>query len=396
MYLAIHFYSSQLPLFMLLTRAISLLSAISVVAFAELVPVSPYIGKHKANCSPHREITGALVSGKIYTFGGCYAIPYTVDPDDEIENPLDDQQDHYNVTDSSNVYDIATDTWSFETNTPLPLRGSSTLVVNKDIYFYNINAEPRTSQLNMWKYNTDAKAWTELEELRFIKRGDLQTCHSNGKMYFMGSWDGSLRNIIHVHNLATNRWEDDIYLDKRITAREILCHNTHISVIGDQVQNKASMYGFEGELAFKQKLINVYYNGSVQIVDNFNVTLGYNRKGIRAQVVAVNEWFYTFALNEAKNATEMAKINTLTLETVKLDAPPYALTDVLMLPTENDEVYLFGGGKEKIFGKVTSKEPNDKSLPKIKAYNHKLVAAPATATEADEKDHHFKLQVPGN
>ncbi|GAN02757.1 hypothetical protein MAM1_0027d02204 [Mucor ambiguus] len=388
---------------MLMIRAVSLLTTvISAVVCAELISVSPYIGKHKASCDSHRKITGALVTGKIYTFGGCYAIPYTVDPDDETEKPSRNEDGHYNVTESSHVYDIASDIWSFEANTPLPLRGSSTLVVNKDIYFYNINAEPRISQLNLWKYSTDTKTWTELAELPFIKRGVLLTCHSNGKMYFMGSNDGYLRNIIHVHNLATNRWEDAIYLDKRITAREILCHDTHLSMIGDEENDKVDMYGFEGEKAFKQKLINVYHNGSVQVVEGFNVTLGYNIGGVRAQVIPANEWFYIFALSEAKNATEIVKINTLTLETIQLDAPPYALTDVLMLPTENSEVYLFGGGKEKIFGKVTSKEPNDQSLPKIKTYNHKITMRTLPTivveekAEADEEEHRFKLQVPTN
>ncbi|KAL9556620.1 hypothetical protein MBANPS3_001774 [Mucor bainieri] len=377
---------------MLLTRAISLLSVISAVACAKLTPVSPYVGKHNANCYPHPKVTGALVAGKIYTFGGCYAVPYMVYPDDDEFDVPGFKEDRYNVTKESNVYDIASDTWSFETNTPLPLRGSSTLVVNKDIYFYNIDAEPKTSPLNMWKYSTDTKAWTELAEL------------PNNKMYFMGDYDGSLRNIIHVHNLLTNRWEDAIYLNKRLTAKEILCHNTHLSLIGDEVQNKVDMYGFGGEVAFKQKLINVYHDGSVQVVESFDVTLGYNRKGARAQAIPLDEWFYTFALSEAKNATEMVKINTLTLETVQLDAPPYALANVLMLPTENDEIYLFGGGKERLFGEITSKEPNDESLPKIKTYNHKITAyaLPTHAMEEggikadEEEEHHLKLQVPDN
>ncbi|KAL7326252.1 hypothetical protein PS15p_208616 [Mucor circinelloides] len=386
---------------MLLTHAISILSVISTVAFAELVPVSPYIGQHKANCNSHSALTGALVGAKIYTFGGCYAIPYVVDPDDETEEPLKKNNDYENVTDSSHVYDTASDTWSFETNTPRPLRGSSTLVVNKDIYFYNINAEPRTNQLDLWKYNTDTKTWSELAQLPFIKLGDLLTCHSNDKMYFMGSNDGYQQSIIRVYNLATNYWEDSIYLDKRITAKQILCHDTHISMIGEEVKDESTLRGYGVEKAFNQNLINAYYNGSVEVVENFNVTLGYNRKGARAQVFPLKEWFYTFALNESKNAAEIIKLNTLTLETVTLDAPPYILTDVLMLPTEDDEIYLFGGRKERLFGKLTSKEQENELVPKIKTYNHKIImqSSPAAVAaeervETSEKDHHFKVQTP--
>ncbi|KAG1078334.1 hypothetical protein G6F42_024316 [Rhizopus arrhizus] len=169
---------------MLLTRAISLLAVFTAVAFADLIPVSPYIGKHKANCNSHSKITGALVDGKIYTFGGCYAIPYIVDPDDETEVPFRRYNDHRNVTESSNVYDIASDTWSFETNTPRPLYGSSTIAVNKDIYFYNINSKPKTSQLDLWKYSTDTKTWSELPQLPFLNHGGILNCHNNNRIIY--------------------------------------------------------------------------------------------------------------------------------------------------------------------------------------------------------------------
>lgn len=387
---------------MLLTRAISLLSVFTAVALAELIPVSPYTGKHKANCQ-HSKITGALVDGKIYTFGGCYSIPYIVDPDEESEETFRSYEDHQNVTESSNVYDIASDTWSFETNTPRPLRGSSTVVVNNDIYFYNIDAKPRTTQLNMWKYSTDTKTWSELAQLPFLIHGSLLTCHSNNKMYLMGSQDGFQRNIVRVHNLQSNQWEDPIYLDTRIYAKRLLCHDEHISVIGeraDKDEDKRAIFDFQQERVYNQNLINIYHNGSVQVVDNFNVTLGHNRNGGRlAQVSPMKEWFYVYGQNESGD-TEITKINTLTLEIIKLDTLPYSLTNILMVPTENDEIYLFGGGKEKQFGRVVpNKKEQDSSVPKIKTFNHKLIVPPPAVVEesteeADAQDGHFKLQVP--
>ncbi|KAL7311816.1 hypothetical protein PS15m_009532 [Mucor circinelloides] len=390
---------------MLLTRAISLLAVFTAVAFADLIPVSPYIGKHKANCNSHSKITGALVDGKIYTFGGCYAIPYIVDPDDETEELFRRYNDHRNVTESSNVYDIALDTWSFETNTPRPLYGSSTIAVNKDIYFYNINSKPKTSQLDLWKYSTDTKTWSELPQLPFLSYGSILTCHNNNRMYFMGSQDGFQRNIIHVQNLLDNRWEDPIYLDKRLVARRVLCHDTHISLIGEvlgkEESEKTNIFGLQGESVYNQSLINVYYNGSVKEVENFNVTLGYRENFGTSQVFPVNEWFYTFTLNGPNNGTDITKINTLTLEAVKLDTLPYSLVNVLMVPTENDEIYLFGGNKKKAFGRTASKGEQDESAPKVKTYNHKLIVPLPTAVEdsveeASERDGRLKLQVPDN
>ncbi|KAL9556673.1 hypothetical protein MBANPS3_001759 [Mucor bainieri] len=379
---------------MLLTRAVSLLSLFVAVTSAELISVSPYIGKHKANCPSGSKLTGALVDGKIYTFGGCYALPYIVNPDDdESDEPFKRYKEHQNVTESSNVYDIASDTWSFETNTPRPLLGSSTIVVNKDIYFYNIGARPRTTDLNLWKYSTDTKTWSEPAQL------------PNDKMYFMGSQDGYRRNIVRVQNLQSDQWENPIYLDKRIHARKLLCHDTHLSVIGenaDKEEDTTEIFHFDRDSVYIQNLINVYHNGSVQVVENFNVTLGQNRYGRRAQVFPVKEWFYIFSLNRSNNATEISKINTVTLETVKLDTLPYALSNVLMVPTENDEIYLFGGKKDNMLGMGAPKGEQDLSVPKIKTYNHKLIITPAVVEEegveqADkQQDGHFKLQIPDN
>ncbi|GAN04159.1 hypothetical protein MAM1_0056d03619 [Mucor ambiguus] len=386
---------------MLLTHAVSLFSVFTAVAFAELIPVSPYIGKHKANCQSQSKITGALVGGKIYTFGGCYALPYIVDPDDESEGLLRRYDEHQNVTESSNVYDIASDTWSFETNTPRPLLGSSTTVINKDIYFYNIDAKPRTTDLNLWKYSTVTKTWSEPAQLPFLYHGNLLTCHSNDKMYFMGSQDGYQRNIVRVQNLLSNQWEDPIYLDKRIYAKNLLCHETHLSVIGEKADKEdvIGIFDFQRNNVYNQNLINVYHNGSVQMVENFNVTLGYNRHDGEAQIFPVKEWFYIFGSNESKNATEISKINTLTLDIVKLDTLPYKLTNVLMVPAENDEIYLFGGRKNNMFGSAAPKVEQDTSVPKIKTYNHKLIIPPPVVAEenveqVDEQGGHFKLQVP--
>lgn len=391
---------------MLLTRAIAILSVLTAVATADLVPVSPYIGKHKASCDYVRKLTGALVGSKIYTFGGCYAIPYIVNPDDDDEI-FRNFDDHQNVTESSHVYDITTDQWSFETNTPRPLRGSSVSVVGQDIYFYNIQSKPRSSQLDLWKYSTDTKEWAQLPLLPFLKHGNLLACHNNNRMYFMGSDDGYQRNIIHVHNLATNSWEDSIYLDKRINAKRIICHDTHISMIGEQVQDdNERIFGYQREKIYTQNLIDAYYNGTVHVAENFNVTLGTTRYGRNAQITQFNEWFYTFVIgNASKNETIITKINSLTLETVELNTLPYTLSDVLIVPTENNEIYLWGGAKINRGHRSQKQEENNDSMPIIKTYNHKLtinvkdfeeIVEANEEAEVEKEEHRFNLQVPDN
>lgn len=393
---------------MLLKRAIALLSVLTAVATADLVPVSPYIGKHKASCNSIKKLTGALVGSKIYTFGGCYAIPYIVYPDDDDNDEIfRNFDDHQNVTESSHVYDIATDQWSFETNTPRPLQGSSVSVVGQDIYFYNIHSKPSSSQLDIWKYSTDTKEWAQLPLLPFLKHGDLLTCHNNNRMYFMGSRDGYQRNIIHVHNLTTNSWENSIYLDKRVNAKRIICHNTHISMIGEPVRDDSdTFFGYQADKTYTQNLIDAYYNGTVHVAKNFNVTLGTTRYGKNAQITLLNEWFYIFGIGgSSRNETIITKVNTLTLETVELDTLPYILRDVLILPTENNEIYLWGGAKESRGSKSQKQEKNSNSVPFIKTYNHKLTihvndseefVEASEAAKIEKEKHSFNLQVPDN
>ena len=134
------------------------LFALVVPVFGQLVPISEYIGKHSSKCMYANGITGNIVGTKIYTFGGCYPIPYIVDPNTDEDDIFFRRQNHYNTSDLSYTYDIVNDKWEFETKAPYPIRSASTEVVNDAIYFYQMSLEPETPKhMEMWKYDTKTK-----------------------------------------------------------------------------------------------------------------------------------------------------------------------------------------------------------------------------------------------
>lgn len=77
------------------------------LCLGKLVPVSNYIGQHRYKCDRLSTITGELVQDKIYTFGGCYPIPYVVDP--SVENINFTNINRNNASETIQIYDIKKD-----------------------------------------------------------------------------------------------------------------------------------------------------------------------------------------------------------------------------------------------------------------------------------------------
>ena len=126
----------------IITLIISFIYIKNVISDSEnFIELEKYPGKHDNNCIHNTPITGTIVKDKIYTFGGCYPIPYTI----EINNDYDDifstrlkKQNSINITDEIYVYDIEQDKWNLEGYTPKPFIKAYTQVVNEKIYFFNI------------------------------------------------------------------------------------------------------------------------------------------------------------------------------------------------------------------------------------------------------------------
>lgn len=336
---------------------IILILTIPILCFCELIPISKYIGKHNSKCIYSKGLTGNIVGNKIYTFGGCYPIPYVVDPNDDIFISRYDEK-LYNITDLSYSYDITNDKWNLETQTPYPMSRANTEVVKNSIYFFEIKTHyEEFANMEMWKYDTQTKIWTHINTIPFLWHGTLASCHNSDKIYFGGTYDGNQINIIHVYNTITNNWESPIYLDKRVIIRQMLCNEKYIKIIGKEIKKEKEEKNIIKNEDFKKiyDLISIYYNGSVKL-DNINVTGNFDR------VSKYQDCFYF--LDISKSESIISKLNINTYENKRLTIIPFSIYKPLFIPY-NNEIYLIGGGNR--FRKQNYDDD------KIKTFNHKLI-----------------------
>jgi hypothetical protein len=329
--------------------------ALIVPVFGQLVPISEYIGKHSSKCMYGLGITGNIVGEKIYTFGGCYPIPYVVDPN--IDNDIFfSMNDHHNTTDLSYAYNIINDKWEFETKTPYPMKQANTEVVGSAIYFYQMRLDTKLNNMEMWKYETQTKAWSHVNNITFTWHGTLASCHHADKIYMTGTDDGHQINIIHVYNTISNTWESPIYIDKQISIRQMLCDDQSIKIIGNKMalDNKIIFRSLNDYYEQTYDLISVDYSGTTTFA-NLNITGNFDR------VAKNKDWFYF--LNISKNGSIIFKLNSDTHENKTLANIPSKVSKPLLVPF-NDDVYLIGGG--------LSKFKHDTDNGEFKTLNHKI------------------------
>lgn len=334
------------------------LLALVVPVFGQFVPISEYIGKHSSKCMYANGITGNIVGTKIYTFGGCYPIPYIVDPNED--DVFFRRNDHFNTTDLSYVYDIINDKWEFETKTPYPMRWASTEVVNDVIYFYQISLEPEMQKhMEMWKYDTQTKNWSHVNNIVFTWHGTLASCHHADKIYMTGTDDGRQINIVHVYNTISNKWEAPIYINEHISIRQMLCNDQSIKIIGNKIDYKPDKIIFGTDYPkHSYDLISVHYNGTMTY-SGLNITGNFDR------VAKNQDWFYF--LDISKDGSVVSKLNTNTHENQTLASIPSKVSKPLLIPFNND-IYLIGGGVAR-FGMGMR---HDVDHGEFKTLNHKI------------------------
>lgn len=362
-----------------------IVSMIAAVCSAELVPVSSYVGKHKYKCEHGSAITGARIDDKLYTFGGCYPIPYIVDPnDDDFGMRYHNIQDHMNTSSSIEVYDIPTNQWTIETDvqTPYPWKKASLQTYKHNIFFHNIRTKRHERYgRTMWKYDTMEKKWTRLADLPFVWIGTLGSCQANGKIYFSGTDDGQIRTIIQVYNVETDNWETPIFPDKTVMRmRQMLCGKDQIYFLGvekneqEEDENSSAIFytGMHGN-GFHESfdLISIDYNTGHTLSHGVNITANFDKVSVK------DDSFYILGV-DPKNST-IYKVDTITQKQTTLGTFPHTLQNPLLIPYENDEIFLFGGGDERRGMGCNSGSGFDYEFENsyhcntLKTYNHKLV-----------------------
>jgi hypothetical protein len=341
---------------------------LTAICAAELVSIANYTGKHDPTAFESKPVSGALVNDKLYTFGGWFRVSYVVDPDSFKDNFIFNQENHKNTTDSSQVYDISKDEWSFETKTPKPLRHATTQVVDKLIYFFEIGLEKRSSSMNMWKYDTESKAWSTLPDIPFLWNGNLNSCFDGqSKIYFTGS-DGSDRNIIHVYDTTSDQWiKNPIFMDKRLGIKQMICKEDYIKFIAKDLKgldDEPTSFSWsidDGPFINDEtfELFSTSYLDGSTVSDNYSLTGNYD-SGSNAQY---GDWVYL--TNVRRTETIVYKLNIITHENITMATLPYDLSVPLVAPVNENELLLLGGAEPFQYGRT---HRND-----IKKYNHKLI-----------------------
>ncbi|GAA5807273.1 hypothetical protein MFLAVUS_000630 [Mucor flavus] len=339
------------------------LSFFASLCLGELIPVSNYIGQHKQKCEPRLAITGELVQDKIYTFGGCYPIPYIVDP--SVENMYFMNAKHNNVSETIQIYDIKKDEWTHETEVklPFPWRSASTQVYQQDIYFYSVrSAERYQDSGKMWKYDTVLKEFSALEDLPFNWHGNLKTCANNGRMYFVGDSDGMQRNAIQVYNIENGVWEKPLFPNLRFTIKQMLCGKDAIQFLGNVLTDEDDSMLVYFRLENSELIRTDYITGNT-ILSGLSVKASSTYDLI---VKANNDKFYYFDVKDEE--TVIVVVDTVALENRTLEALPHTLEAPLFIPYQDDLLFLFGGGRSR-----NSWNRPKKSTGTLKTYSHKLV-----------------------
>lgn len=373
-----------------------LVAVSSVVCKGELLPVSGYIGEHQYKCSYGMGITGAPVENKLYTFGGCYPIPYIVDPLDEPS--ADDlfgmatimgMNDRTNISNTIQVYDMEKDEWMLETETklPSPWTRANIQVVNRDIYAYDVTSRPASPRIAFWKFGTEKNTWTQLDDLPFIWSGILTSCQHDGKIYFSGTEDGEYRNIIHVYDAAQGEWEKErIFLDKKLSEiNHMFCGEDFIQFIGKEAKpyDPDQVVWFSAD-DMDGNVKKTSHGVFPSAYDTGTTIHSHNITGNFLAIKAKEDSLYLYDVGKV-NST-IIKLDMNTYENVTLGSFPYTLEMPLLVPYQDDQVFLFGGGVKQ--GGGFRRHSNKKLVPgvdAIKTYSHKLIVTGGNIRTVDEE-----------
>lgn len=141
--------------------------------------------------TPRDGATYAVVNNKVYLFGGIGGI-----------------SNERRILTSVEVYDIATNRWSYLPSMKTAREGASVAVLDGKIYLFGGGADSDTNDhYNLSEvFDTKTNTWTVLPSMKF-KRLNATSTVLDGKIYIFGGSDG--RQFLtngEVFNPATNTW----------------------------------------------------------------------------------------------------------------------------------------------------------------------------------------------
>ncbi|KAI8061260.1 hypothetical protein BDF21DRAFT_429192, partial [Thamnidium elegans] len=363
----------------MLKRIITLSFFASLVA-CKVIPVSPYPGK----MSQWSITEDSIVDNTIYIFGGIEEPelePYIVNPDD------DDDEDDYRMrmfnplnmksTDIAYAYDIGRDQWRVETRAPFPWRTTGSIAINHDIFLFGGMVKEFTYNGNeLWKYDTVKKNWSQKTSLPFLWDGSLRSCSINRKIYFTANSGHQARNIIHVYNIDSDEWEQPIFINKKLEIGDIVCLDESIKAFASEFK----VNSISGEIIHESDRMSSTYSENGVFTIHYNGTtlhsdISQEKKKVNV-ITSLDEYFYFYIVEDEVNGATIERVNARTSEyEVVASDLPYNFSSTFFIPTDLNQVFLFGGSSmyQNFRAHVPKNTDTDVSKDIVKKWSHKIV-----------------------
>lgn len=353
----------------MLKRIITLSFFASLVA-CETIPVSPYPGKMDRWGVPEVSV----VDNTIYIFGGVEEPklePYIVNPDDDDDDDYERRMfDPFEkkASDLAYAYDIDRDQWRVETKSPFPWKSTNSVAVNRDVFIFSgMSKSSYYGSHELWKYDTVRKNWSQKTSLPFLWGGLLHSCSIDKKIYFTAEGGSHSRNIIHVYNVDLDEWEQPIFINKRLRIEKMVCLDESIKVFAQEYK----VNSISGEITYNSEPASTYSDNGVFTV-HYNGTTLYSdvsqERKFENTIARLDEYLYFYVTESEVNEATIKRVNTRTSEyEVVASNLPYNFTNILFVPTDSNQIFLFGGSP--LFRSSDSRVPKDV----VSEWSHKVV-----------------------
>lgn len=136
---------------------------------------------------PRQEVGAARIDGQVYVVGGLVI------------------DDGLSVTDTVEIYDIASDTWSFAASLPIPLHHAG--VARLDGILYVMGGFLGDARIETWAYDPQTDHWMQRASMP-EPRGAAWSVSFGGRIYVFGGdlISGFARQSTFIYDPLTNSW----------------------------------------------------------------------------------------------------------------------------------------------------------------------------------------------
>ncbi len=171
------------------------------------------------------EVSGgsaAQANGKLYLIGGW----------------TNDASGGQSLTDRVQIYDPASDSWSFGASAPLATAGSGTVAVGSRIYLINgrIGGDAVTNR--SFVYDTSADSWQELPQTTLVGVYEASAGYVNNRIYLVGgrsSVNGPSIQLLQTYELSLSQWRKGLFPLLPTAASAAAVSDGRLFVVGGRV-----------------------------------------------------------------------------------------------------------------------------------------------------------------